>query len=164
MTAAPRRATSMSNRTRFGENWFFGKSVARRAVQSEPVSPRYPFMDTFRLCRHRAANDDRQESPASHQRRPVAADRSGSLRPAGAQSAHRQAHRARPAGSDRRNGAAGPASGDRRRDDGSQRPRTDRHSALTACKWRLSALPVLTYFKYAALRVTENHHFRHVIF
>ena len=42
-------------------------------------------------------------------------------------------------------------------------PRAGRHSALTACKWRPSALPVLTYFRYAALRVTENHHFRHVI-
>jgi hypothetical protein len=29
-----------------------------------------------------------------------------------------------------------------------------------ACKWRFSTLPVLTYEKYAALRVTENHHFR----
>lgn len=31
---------------------------------------------------------------------------------------------------------------------------------MTACKWRFCALPVLTYLKYAALRVTQNHHFR----
>jgi hypothetical protein len=29
-----------------------------------------------------------------------------------------------------------------------------------ACKWRFAWLPVLTYRKYAALRVPENHHFR----
>ena len=31
---------------------------------------------------------------------------------------------------------------------------------MPACKWRFSALPVLTYFEYAALRVAKNHHFR----
>jgi len=31
---------------------------------------------------------------------------------------------------------------------------------IPACKWRFPALPVLTYIKYAALRVTRNHHFR----
>jgi len=31
---------------------------------------------------------------------------------------------------------------------------------MTGCKWRLSALPVLTTIKVAALRVAENHHFR----
>ncbi|BDD66979.1 hypothetical protein Sj15T_20000 [Sphingobium sp. TA15] len=31
---------------------------------------------------------------------------------------------------------------------------------ITACKWQFPVLPVLTYFKYAALRVTENYHFR----
>jgi len=32
---------------------------------------------------------------------------------------------------------------------------------MPACKWRFSALPVLTYVQYAALRVAEKHHFRH---
>ena len=31
---------------------------------------------------------------------------------------------------------------------------------MAACKWHFSVLPVLTYRMYAALRVTENHHFR----
>ncbi|BDD65541.1 hypothetical protein Sj15T_05620 [Sphingobium sp. TA15] len=31
---------------------------------------------------------------------------------------------------------------------------------MAACKWQFSVLPVLTYFKYAALRVTKNYHFR----
>jgi len=31
---------------------------------------------------------------------------------------------------------------------------------MPACKWRFRALPVLTYLKYAARRVTQNHHFR----
>ncbi len=31
---------------------------------------------------------------------------------------------------------------------------------MPACKWRFCALPVLTYWKYAALRLTQNHHFR----
>jgi hypothetical protein len=31
---------------------------------------------------------------------------------------------------------------------------------MAACKWRFRVLPVLTYFEYAALRVTRNHHFR----
>jgi len=30
---------------------------------------------------------------------------------------------------------------------------------MTGCKWRFCALPVLTYFKYAALRVTQSHNF-----
>jgi hypothetical protein len=31
---------------------------------------------------------------------------------------------------------------------------------MAACKSRFPALPVLTYLKYAALRLTENHNFR----
>src|SRR3546814_11083814 len=42
--------------------------------------------------------------------------------------------------------------------------RADRRSVLAVCKWRLFALPVLTYLEYAALRVTKNHHFRLAIF
>jgi len=42
--------------------------------------------------------------------------------------------------------------------------RTDRHSAVAACKWRLFALPVLTCKKHAALRVAEKQHFRLAIF
>lgn len=38
-----------------------------------------------------------------------------------------------------------------------------RHSALTACKWPVSRLPVLTARKAAALRVLKTHHFRHII-
>jgi len=34
---------------------------------------------------------------------------------------------------------------------------------MAACKWRFPALPVLTYLKYAAIRITENHHFRHAL-
>ncbi|APL94681.1 hypothetical protein EWH08_08215 [Sphingobium indicum] len=45
-----------------------------------------------------------------------------------------------------------------------RRFRLYRHSALAACKGRFPVLPVLTYFKYAARRVTENHHFRLAIF
>ncbi|MBB5708749.1 hypothetical protein [Sphingopyxis panaciterrulae] len=43
-------------------------------------------------------------------------------------------------------------------------PGTDRHLALAACKWRLSALPVLTYHEHAARRVAKTHHFRLAIF
>src|SRR3546814_8506653 len=39
-------------------------------------------------------------------------------------------------------------------------PRLYRHSVLAACKWQLSELPVLTDLVSAALRVSENHHFR----
>jgi len=39
------------------------------------------------------------------------------------------------------------------------RPRADRHSVLAGCKWHFPVLPVLTYLKYAARRVGENHHF-----
>jgi len=46
---------------------------------------------------------------------------------------------------------------------GADRARTDRHSAPTACKCWPFVLPVLTYWKYAARRVTKNHHFRLVI-
>src|SRR3546814_19626499 len=42
--------------------------------------------------------------------------------------------------------------------------RADRRSVLAVCKWRLFALPVLTYLEYAALRVTKNHHFRLALF
>ncbi len=31
---------------------------------------------------------------------------------------------------------------------------------MAVCKWQFPVLPVLTYQMYAALRVTENHHFR----
>jgi hypothetical protein len=31
---------------------------------------------------------------------------------------------------------------------------------MPACDWRFAVLPVLTYIKYAALRVTTNQHSR----
>jgi len=34
---------------------------------------------------------------------------------------------------------------------------------MTGCKWRFCALPVRTYFKYAALRVMQNQHFRRAL-
>lgn len=32
---------------------------------------------------------------------------------------------------------------------------------MQVCKWRFPAILVLAYVQYAALRIKENHHFRH---